>query len=377
LRSFFLPQAFASAIAKKYADAIRLSIHPSADTRKVSISLIPQSAGLAKTPWHGALVRAVNGEVKILSAIEVPSMTHELIHDKCGRPLYFRERSDLFHWPGMDVQFTYLYPNGIMITPKSGSYPISSVDMQKVRGLAEECSPVVLRGFTKTRDRRAFIAKAYDLGDVQSWGASGIIHEVKDEGNEDPGSNSVVSNEAMPMHYDGMFKMKKQIDENGIEQQVSDVPRLQYFVSKKAGPPQDGLTIFASSRCFFQHFPKHYSLNKLSGCTWTVDSRGFFNSLLENQPLVVPHPSKNTPCIRWHQIWQQEKTNFGHATVTIDQNIPGLENLIESVLYDRRVSLYWEWQDGDVLVSDNFSMLHTRTAFKTESSRELWRIHVN
>ncbi len=49
--------------------------------------------------------------------------------------------------------------------------------------------------------------------------------------------------------------------------------------------------------------------------------------------------------------------------------------LVDQMLYDRRVCLYFSWQTGDVLVSDNFAMLHTRTAFEGESDRELWRIH--
>ncbi len=62
----------------------------------------------------------------------------------------------------MDVKFDYLSPSGIMIRAcdESSRYLLQNVLMQKVRCLAEECSPVVLRGFKDTTDTHTFEAKA-------------------------------------------------------------------------------------------------------------------------------------------------------------------------------------------------------------------------
>lgn len=91
----------------------------------------------------------------------------------------------------MELTFEFLYPCGMIIRPANPTsvYPLSMVDMQKVRTLALTCSPVALRGFSNTKDRRMFIAKAHDLGPVLPW-KSGVIQEVKDESNDDPQSNS-------------------------------------------------------------------------------------------------------------------------------------------------------------------------------------------
>ena len=35
-----------------------------------------------------------------------------------------------------------------------------------------------------------------------------------------------------------------------------------------------------------------------------------------------------------------------------------------------------EWQEGDVVVADNFSLLHGREAFETKAPRHLRRVHV-
>ncbi len=100
------------------------------------------------TPWHSAVVRAVDGSITMCHAQTVSTITHELIFES-GRPSYFRERSDLFDWPGMKVEFEHLYPSGIKITlldPLSKDLvPIACV--QKLFDLAKICSPIVLHNF--------------------------------------------------------------------------------------------------------------------------------------------------------------------------------------------------------------------------------------
>lgn len=331
------------------------------------------------TPWHGAVVRKVDGTITMMHAYKVLAVSHEIVYQN-GRPMYFRERSDLFSWNEKDLDFEYLYPTGMIVRPRdlrSAKNALCTVDMQKVRQLSELCSPVVLRGFTDTGDRRAYTAKAYDLGTVLPW-KSGVIQEVKDERNSDASSNSVVSKEAMPMHFDGMFKLKTVLDEQtGEEKQVSDVPRFQYFVCQAAAPAGDGYTLFSSSNRFVHYLPQSYNIKKLSKIRWSTHSHGYFQHDLSELSLIVPHPSLGTPCVRWLQPWPRWKTAYNSHDITIDNGSQNLISLIDSILFDRRVCLYFTWEKGDVLVSDNFSMLHTRTAFRGDCDRELWRIHVD
>ncbi|PGH30761.1 hypothetical protein GX50_06481 [[Emmonsia] crescens] len=141
-------RAFAIAIATRFDKSIRLSIHPSTESAKVSIAITPQKDGMIMTPWHSSLVRAVDGSVRMAHAGSVPALTHELIFEH-DRPSYFREKSPLYDWGSVDVKFQYTYPSGIIISPrnKSCGYELSRVDMGKVRTLAELCSPVILKGW--------------------------------------------------------------------------------------------------------------------------------------------------------------------------------------------------------------------------------------
>ncbi|KAL8949691.1 MAG: hypothetical protein Q9222_004220 [Ikaeria aurantiellina] len=371
-------KAFAASVAQNLTGYIRLSIHASTETNKLSMALIPQ-LGRTFTPWHSALVRAVDGSITMSHAAQVPALTHELIFDNEGRPSYFRERSSLFNWPGMDLDFNYVYPTGIIITPRDpkSRYSLHNVHMQKVRALSEACSPVVLRGFTDTTDQHTFESKAYDAGKVAPW-VFGIRQAVKDAGNNNAMANTVTSTEAMPMHYDGMFFLKKEVDPTtGIEKSVAQVPRFQYFTAVTPSPPGDGMTLFASSQLFFQHLSPGYTFEDLRHLKWSCRHSSKWDDPQTDLSLVVPHPTNQKPCIRWHEPWYKWQTKFSHNEIRITNGEQRYKDLIREMLYDRRVCLYFNFEQGDILVADNVSMMHTRTSFTAGTGRELWRIHFN
>jgi alpha-ketoglutarate-dependent taurine dioxygenase len=84
--------------------------------------------------------------------------------------------------------------------------------------------------------------------------------------------------------------------------------------------------------------------------------------------------------LRYHEPWPQEKTKFDATTVTIEgQGLPGSSEAIcaaiDETLHDRRVAYYHAWEQGDLVVSDNVLMMHTRSDFTAGSDRELWRVH--
>lgn len=108
-------------------------------------------------------------------------------------------------------------------------------------------------------------------------------------------------------------------------------------------------------------------------------TKTFDNAELSRLPLVQAHPTTGANCLRYHERWPQSRTRFDPIEVSVDGD-DGSEtvcNVLEELLYDRRVCLWHEWQQGDVVVSDNFSMMHTRSSFESGAERELWRIHID
>lgn len=368
-------EAFSRAVRENYPDHVRLSIHPSTGEDKISVNILPLQKAI--TPWHSTVAVMVDGTIlagQRKTFEEDADM--ELVYED-GRPCHFRERSQLYQWDcAPSVTFEPLYPCGTLIRPSTNikAVAIEEVDAQKVRELAQHNSPVILRGFAQTTNRDAFLAKSYELGIPTSW-KFGLILEVKDRGAEGQGLNNVLSQEWMPFHFDGMFKTQKRIREDGSGYLVPNPPRFQFFVAVTPSPRDTGFTLFSSSRLAFNHLPKKHSLKYLESLAWSVKTASFDQSVISAMPLVMAHPYTGQPCLRYHERWPQEKTRFDPTEVEIENGDQSVCDTLEELLHDRRVCYWHSWQEGDLVVNDNISMLHTRSSFEAGVDRELWRIH--
>ncbi|KAJ5134832.1 hypothetical protein N7448_000145 [Penicillium atrosanguineum] len=372
---------FAAAIKANRNDYVRLSIHESAGEKKLSVSLIPRLRGaLGFTPWHASVAVGVDGSYRTVHAEDVRD-THDLIY-KNGQPYYFRERSEIFNWAedGISVKFEHLYPCGLIIRPAdidnvNPPPSITALPMRKVRQLSNSMSPVIVRGFSETLQEDLYVKAAEQLGSILPW-SFGIIQKVRDAGRTDKLGNNVTSNEAMPMHFDGMFKFNEVTDPvTGEMRRIQCPPGYQFFTCQATAPKGSGYTLFASSRLFFRYLPLPWTVERLENITWAMDNDGFWDAKLKNLPLIVKHPVSGMPCVRWHQPWDSSKTKFSTCDVTIENDHPSLVGVMDRITYDHRVCLRFEWEKGDLLISDNTAMLHTRTGYKTACDRELWRIH--
>lgn len=366
--------AFAKAVRTKFPNHVRLSIHPSTGEDKISINILPTQNTI--TPWHCSVAFKIDGTL-IAGHRQTfeSSNTMELVYDG-DKPSYFREKSDMYDWGSVPVAFDPMYPSGIMIRPKNGQCSVSIEDIHpwKSRELAERNSPVLLRGFSGTTDRENFVAKSHELGEPTPW-KFGLVLEVKDQGTEGQGLNNVLSSEPMPFHFDGMFKTEKIQRDDGGYDLVPRPPRFQFFTAVTPSPKDTGFTLFSSSRLVFQHLPKSYVLEKLRSLTWSVSTPSFDESTISGLPLIEAHPSTGEPCLRYHERWPQSKTRFDPTDVKIENGDERVAEVLESLLHDRRVCLWLSWEQGDLLISDNFGTLHTRSSFTAQADRELWRIH--
>lgn len=377
-------KAFAKALAISQPGLIRLSIHNSSGKDKLPISLLPQEKGsVGKTPWRSCLSVELDGSYRTVIPSDVRD-THCLV-SKDGQPSFFRARSVLFDWngPDLEVDFEHLYPCGLIIRPHHtklpgcGSY-ITFLPMEKVRLLSHNFSPIVLRGFTGTSKEKLYVEKAHEMGKVLVWPLTGMILKVRNTGEVDKMSNNVTSNEPMPMHFDGIFKFEDRVDpETGEITRVLNPPGYQFFTCLATAPKGSGYTLFCNSRLFFRYLPSPWSTERLEHITWDMINDGFWSAKQTGLNLVLRHPTTNAPCLRWHQPWDSSRTKFSTYVVTIENDEQSLVKVISTLIYDHRVCLRFEWEQGDLLVNDNVAMLHTRTEYSSNSDREMWRIHLD
>ncbi|KAF2759536.1 Clavaminate synthase-like protein [Pseudovirgaria hyperparasitica] len=369
-------EAFAKAVRENFPQHIRLSIHPSTGEDKISINTLPLTTTTV-TPWHTCIAINVDGSIRAgprHSFEQDPDL--ELV-EEAGHLSHFRQKSPLYDWGTAKVVFEHQYPCGLIIRPTTGAkLSMQDVPGLKLRKLAEQNSPVIVRGFNGTRNRDLFVDKASEIGKPQKW-KFGLVLEVKDKGSESGGLNNVLSQEWMPFHFDGLFKTEKVEEPDGTLRVVPQPPKFQFFTAVTPSPKNTGFTLFSASRLLFQNLPAEISLEQLERLTWSVSTKSFDQTVMQGLKLVTRHPETGLPCLQYHERWPQEKTRFDPTIVTIDNGPQSTCDILESLLHDRRVCYRHSWQQGDLLISDNVGMMHTRSSFKSGADRELWRIHVD
>jgi alpha-ketoglutarate-dependent taurine dioxygenase len=85
--------------------------------------------------------------------------------------------------------------------------------------------------------------------------------------------------------------------------------------------------------------------------------------------------------MRFHEPWSAQRTALNPTLVSLTGELTADESdelcaRITRLLYSRQFCVYHSWQPGDFIIADNYSLLHTRQAFR-DGNRELWRIHLN
>ncbi|RFU79330.1 pyoverdine biosynthesis [Trichoderma arundinaceum] len=142
-------KAFAAAIDDNFPDYVRLSIHRSTGSNKLSFPLIPQPSHFSMTPWHCCLAVTHKGQFRTAHAIELRE-TFDVI-EQGGRPYYYRDRSDVWKWD-VPVEFEIFYPRGIYVRarPAEGepAPKIGPAELAKIKKLSKGFSPVIPLGFT-------------------------------------------------------------------------------------------------------------------------------------------------------------------------------------------------------------------------------------
>ncbi|EAW25559.1 isocyanide synthase family protein [Aspergillus fischeri NRRL 181] len=376
-------KAYAKLIASSAESTIRLSIHESNNVGKITINLFPPSTNPDFiTPWHGAVAVLADASVRIVDASTVDMGKFEVITNHEGRPWLLREKSDLFDWFGMELDFEPLFPCGMLVRPKEGygPYRFEDVNMKCVRRLALSTAPLLLRGFTMQVEKEVFRSKARELGKIQMW-PFGDILEVRE--NADFNMNNVLTREAMPFHYDGVFKT---VQDEKTGEWISVPPLFQMFRNRAASQSKGGLTLFASSRNLIPLLgPDSITLEELRKLKWKTftavnEAFGGHELLL---PFIITHPESGVDTFRFHEPWPESKCVAGSSEPTIVRVVgwplaesDALCEKLTQLLYDRRVAYRHQWKAGDFIFNDNAMTHHTRTAFE-DGHREHWRVHVN
>ncbi|MEK2646746.1 TauD/TfdA dioxygenase family protein [Bdellovibrio sp. BCCA] len=237
---------------------------------------------------------------------------------------------------------------------------LEQIKKTEIEALLQEHKLILIRGVAKPeRDDLLSFCESFPKSKTLNW-SFGPVMEMKES--EDP-QNYLFSREAVPFHWDGAFHF------------VPD-----YLVFSCVQAPTNGAggeTLFANTELIFQSAPEERKT------LWAQVDLKYETAKLAHYggsicgPLLQTHPRNGKNILRF-----AEPVNTKLNPVTLDViakaelNADDLVKDLTERIYAAEFCYRHEWQEGDLLLADNHSLVHGRTAFEKNCPRHLRRIQL-
>jgi len=263
----------------------------------------------------------------------------------------------------MEHKTTPIKPFGILVEPKQSHDNVNDLNIDFLRETINRAHLLVLRGFHTFQDAESFSTYCERWGEISIWPFGKVLELIEQDNPED----HIFDNSYVPLHWDGMYRPQ--------------VPEFQIFHCVKAPlSGQGGRTTFSNTVLALEHAtPETKNLwNKVTGIYQR--KMEFYNSKTVSR-IIDKHPHKNYFVIRYNEPHSESKGRFVNPPELKFTGIEAAE--LEKFHHSLLQSLYapnhfyaHEWQTGDIIIADNFSLLHGRESFVSKSPRHLQRVHV-
>jgi alpha-ketoglutarate-dependent taurine dioxygenase len=263
----------------------------------------------------------------------------------------------------MEHKTTTIQPFGLLLESNKSFDNLGDLNVDHVRELVRREHLIVLRGFRTFHNSEAFSKYCEHWGEISIWPFGKVLELIEQDNPED----HIFDNSYVPLHWDGMYRPQ--------------VPEFQIFHCVEAPlTEQGGRTIFSNTILALKYASPESKMlwNKVTGI---YQRKMEFYSSKTASPIINKHPYKDFSVIRYNEPHSGSKKHFVNPPELEFTGI-SLEEL-ESFHYGLKDALYapsnfyaHKWQTGDVVIADNFSLLHGREEFVSKSPRHLQRVHI-
>jgi L-tyrosine isonitrile desaturase/decarboxylase len=258
---------------------------------------------------------------------------------------------------------TRIKPFGLLLEASNPSADIREVGVDFLRECLWSERLVVLRGFRTFSGAEDFAGYCERWGGISVWPFGKVLELVEHNNPED----HIFDNNYVPLHWDGMYRPQ--------------VPEFQLFHCVQAPRPgQGGRTTFSNTVSTLERAPAHLRAlwDKVAG---TYQRKMEFYDSKTVSPIIDSHPLRGFPVIRYNEPPLEGYGQFLNPPILeftgVSRNeLAEFHRSLREALYAPSNFYAHEWQEGDLVVADNFSLLHGREGFETKAPRHLRRVHV-
>jgi alpha-ketoglutarate-dependent taurine dioxygenase len=254
-------------------------------------------------------------------------------------------------------------PFGVMIRPAGAEAGMTEVPVPVARDLVRRYHLLIFRGFDALPAPEELARYAASWGQVLAWSFGAVLELVEHESPVD----HVFDSTGVSFHWDGMF--------------VDRIPEFQIFQCVKAlDEGQGGRTIFCdTTRVLDDADAATQKLWESLTLTYRVTKESHYGGTAVS-PLVVEHPARGFPTLRYLEPVSENIGYVNRPGVKFhdvpDERVAEIEQTLRDALYEPRHCYAHKWQTGDVVVSDNCTLLHGREPYISRCGRHLRRVHV-
>lgn len=260
----------------------------------------------------------------------------------------------------LKLKHTPLRPFGRIIEAAGGDARIEDIPVETIARWTVESRVLVLRGF-KLLPTQEFADYCRQWGEVLKWEPGEVVDLVV----EDNPKNYLFDSGDVPFHWDGAF--------------VEADPRYFFFQCLDVTPGVGGETVFSdTSRVYRDADDELRERWSRISMTYSTDKVVHYGGEVTER-LVSQHPATGLPVLRFAEPLSAEtyknpvyvKVN-GIDESEADQFLADLAERVHrpEYCYDH------DWQTGDIVIADNFSLIHGRNAFTGPTRRHLQRVEV-
>ena len=254
-------------------------------------------------------------------------------------------------------QLQPLSPFGLTVRAVESGADVKLV-ASRLKAWVDEHRFVVLKGFAPL-DGPALPDFCRSLGELLEW-EFGAVNNLR----VDPDTkNYLYTNRAVPFHWDGAF--------------LPCSPHYIFFHCDVAPDSESGgETLFCDTVRLLDNTPLHiqklwndlvitYSTEKI------VHYGGTFSS-----PLLASHPTLGIRVVRYAEpVDDLNPVQLNIAGISKNEQPAFLEDMRHR-LNDENCCLAYQWESGDIVMADNFALLHGRRAFAKETERLIRRVNI-
>jgi alpha-ketoglutarate-dependent taurine dioxygenase len=264
---------------------------------------------------------------------------------------------------GMGPKTKRINPFGLLLEPSRPDGDIRDLDVAMLRELLWREQLIVLRGF-RTFNTAEDLSEYCELwGEISVWPFGKVLELVERNNPED----HIFDNNYVPLHWDGMYRP-----------QVAEFQIFHCVQAPRFG--QGGRTTFSNTVLALENASAHQRAlwEKVTG--HYQRKMEFYDSKTVS-PVIDTHPHRGYSVIRYNEPPSKGFGNFVNPptlefTGILGEALEEFHHSLREALYSPKNFYAHEWQQGDLVIANNFSLLHGREAFETKAPRHLRRVHV-